>query len=148
MVTSRDHSTAMVRINIISPEKLTDQHLVAEYLEIMMLFGYVKKHPKTYEVDHEYCLGKGHIRFFKDKLKYLKKRHEELKKEMGKRGFKRRMTIDLREYPKKLKNDWKPKEKDFRIIKKRIREKIKMKPGYYRYYKQPRTQKFLLELLK
>ncbi|MBS3094344.1 hypothetical protein J4474_01630 [Candidatus Pacearchaeota archaeon] len=27
----------MVRINIIHPENLTDQHLVAEYLEILML---------------------------------------------------------------------------------------------------------------
>jgi len=29
----------MVRINLINPEKLSDQHLAAEYLEIMMLIG-------------------------------------------------------------------------------------------------------------
>jgi len=138
----------MVRINLLPPEKLTDQHLIAEYNEILMLFGYVKKHPETYNIHHEYCLGKGHIRFFKDKLKYLKNRHELLKKEMKARGFKRQITIKLSDYPKELRNDWKPRPKDFKIIKARIREKIKLKPNYYRYYRQPRTQKFLLDLLK
>jgi deoxyribonuclease (pyrimidine dimer) len=137
----------MVRINIIKPRKLTDQHLIAEYNEILMLFGYVKKHPGTYEVDHGYCLGKGHIRFFKDKLVYLKARHELIKQEMKKRGFQRRKTINLKKFPKNLQGDWKPKKKDFEVIKKRLREKVRQKPNFYRYYREHRTLNFFLELL-
>ena len=36
----------MVRVNIINPNKLADQHLIAEYNEILMLLGYVRKYPK------------------------------------------------------------------------------------------------------
>jgi len=123
----------MVRVNIISPKLLADQHLIAEYNEILMLFGYVKKHPKTGKIPKEYCLGKGHMLFFKNKLKYLKKRHELLKKEMLRRGFIPKKTISLKGFPRKLLNGWRPKEKDFRIIKKRLREKISKKPGFYKY---------------
>ena len=63
----------MVRINLINPKKLTDQHLIAEYNEILMLLGYVKKYPKLEKIPSKYNLGKGHMLFFKNKLKYLKK---------------------------------------------------------------------------
>lgn len=137
----------MVRINLIDPKKLADQHLVAEYNEILMLFGYVRKHPETYGTDHDYCLGKGHIRFFKDKLLYLKKRHGLIKKEMKIRGFRRDKTIDLRNFPKNLRNDWKPKQEHFKIIKRRLKEKINFHPEFYRYYKVKRSKKFFLDLL-
>ena len=78
----------MVRVNLISPKLLSDQHLIAEYNEILMLLGYVRKYPKLVGIPKDYCLGKGHILFFKDKLGYLKERHELLKKEMRIRGFK------------------------------------------------------------
>jgi deoxyribonuclease (pyrimidine dimer) len=138
----------MVRINIINPKKLADQHLLAEYNEILMLFGYVKKHPKKYKIDHDYCLGKGHVIFFKDKLLYLKKRHELIKKEMHRRGFKRNKTIDLDEFPKDLRKDWRPKTRDLLLIKRRLREKINLKPEYYRYEGEKRKKKFFLNLLK
>ncbi len=123
----------MVRINIISPEKLMDQHLIAEYNEIMMLFGHVSKHPTIKNQPEGYCLGPGHITFFKDKLKYLKGRHELIKKEMKRRGFKPTKTINLNNYPTHLRNDWAPRKSDFGIIKKRLAKKIAMKPKFYRY---------------
>ena len=58
----------MVRINLINPRYLADQHLIAEYDEILMLLGYVKRYPKIDDIPTNYCLGKGHIRFFKDKI--------------------------------------------------------------------------------
>ena len=76
----------MVRINLINPKKLADQHLVAEHNEILMLLGYVRKHPMCLNIPETYCLGRGHIKFFKNKLLYLKKRHELIKKEMIKRA--------------------------------------------------------------
>ncbi|MBN1157597.1 endonuclease, partial [Candidatus Woesearchaeota archaeon] len=83
----------MVRINLVEPKKLTDQHLVAEYNEILMLIGHVRKHPEIKAMPKEYILGKGHILFFKNKLVYLKKRHELIKNEMLRRGFKPKKTI-------------------------------------------------------
>ena len=110
-----------------------DQHLVAEYNEIMMLFGHVSKYPSIKNQPEEYCLGTGHINFFKNKLKYLKGRHELIKKEMKRRGFKPTKTIKLKDYPKQLRNDWVPRNSDFRIIERRLAEKIAIKPGFYRY---------------
>ncbi|MBW2992799.1 pyrimidine dimer DNA glycosylase/endonuclease V, partial [Candidatus Woesearchaeota archaeon] len=109
----------MVRVNIINPKRLADQHLIAEYNEILMLIAHARKHPKLNDIPSDYCLGKGHIRFFKNKLLYLKKRHELLKKEMRKRGFKAEKTVKLN-FNKELLNDWKPKKEDKACIKKRL----------------------------
>ncbi|MBT4540758.1 endonuclease V [Candidatus Woesearchaeota archaeon] len=138
----------MVRINIIDPKKLADQHLIAEYNEILMLLGYVRKFPLEKDIPKEYCLGKGHIKFFKNKLLYLKRRHEKLKQEMNKRGFIPTKKINLSEFSRSLRNDWNPYSKDFIIIKKRLREKICLKPNYYRYNGKKKSKKFFLDLLK
>jgi len=138
----------MVRINLINPKYLSDQHLIAEYNEILKLIGHVKKFPHAHEVPKKYCLGKGHITFFKDKLAYLKKRHELIKKEMRKRGYKPVKTIKLCAFKKELCKDWAPQKKDKNIIKKRLIEKIKMKPGFYTYYRQHKPVKFFIGLVK
>ncbi|MBW2980790.1 pyrimidine dimer DNA glycosylase/endonuclease V [Candidatus Woesearchaeota archaeon] len=138
----------MVRVNLINPRKLTDQHLIAEYDEILMLLGYVKKYPKLGETPSNYLLGKGHILFFKNKLKYLKKRHELIKKEMKKRGFNANKTIKLSQFDKRLIHDWKPNNQDIEIIKKRLIARIKLKPGFYRYYGRHKSKKFLVDLVK
>ncbi|MBW2984103.1 pyrimidine dimer DNA glycosylase/endonuclease V [Candidatus Woesearchaeota archaeon] len=138
----------MVRINLINPKKLADQHLIAEYDEILMLLGYVKKYPRLGKIPGKYSLGKGHILFFKNKLKYLKKRHELIKLEMKKRGFNAKKTIKLNQFNKELKNDWRPSKEDIEIIKKRLITRIRLKPRYYRYYRKRRSKKFLIDLIK
>jgi deoxyribonuclease (pyrimidine dimer) len=138
----------MVRINLINPRNLSDQHLIAEYNEILMLLGYVKKYPKTGEIPSEYTLGKGHMLFFKNKLKYLKKRHEMIKKEMKKRGFKADKTIRLGNFSQKLVNDWRPSSKDKPLIRKRLVDRIKLKPKWYRYYGKKKSKKFFIDLIK
>lgn len=144
----------MVRVNLIHPKKLADQHLVAEYNEILMLLGYVTRYPEIKiikgksEIPENYTLNKGHMLFFKDKLKYLKKRHEQIKKEMKKRRFKMDVTIDLKKYPKSLHNDWKPKQRDILIIKERLIWKINKKPKYYRYYGKYKPKEFFIKMLK
>jgi deoxyribonuclease (pyrimidine dimer) len=137
----------MVRINLINPCKLTDQHLVAEYDEMLMLMVYVRKHQSLEGIPERYCLGKGHMKFFKDKVLYLKKRHELLKKEMRKRGFAARKTLNIKGINKKLMEDWSPNPKDLQVIKKRLKQKISLKPEWYRYYGKHCPKKFLLELL-
>lgn len=138
----------MVRINLINPKNLADQHLIAEYNEILMLLGHVDKFPVIRDQPKEYCLGKGHITFFKDKIKYLKERHELIKKEMKRRGFKTSKTINLNKYPKEYKKDWKLRPKDKEIIKKRIIEKINLKPDYYRYKGKKKPKKYFINLIK
>ena len=138
----------MVRINLINPVKLADQHLIAEYDEILMLVAYIKKYPKIENIPENYCLGKGHMTFFKNKMTYLKKRQEKLKVEMKKRGFQTNKTININLFKKDNKGDWKPEKRDLEIIKKRIISKIKLKPEYYRYHGKYKTADYLIKLLK
>lgn len=138
----------MVRINLVDPKILSDQHLIAEYDEILMLTAYIKKYPKIEDIPEKYCLGKGHMKFFKDKVIYLKERHEKLKVEMSKRNFRTNKTINLSQFKKKNKGDWNPKKQDLQIIKKRIVSKLKLKPDYYRYYGKYKPSNFFIKLLK
>lgn len=138
----------MVRVNLINPGNLADQHLIAEYSEILMLVAYAKKYPSTGNIPKNYSLGKGHIKFFKNKLAYLKDRHELLKKEMAKRGFKPKRTVSLKGFNRKLINSWKPDYKDKKIIKKRLMQKIGLKPKFYRYCGKKMPKNFFIGLIK
>lgn len=123
----------MVRINLIPPRMLSDQHLIAEMNEIGMLFGYVRKYPKKEEIKKEFTLNNGHIKFFKNKLGYLKKRYEEIQKEMKKRGFNPKKKLDYSVYNEWHMGQWKPRRKDYNIIIERISERLREKPEWYRY---------------
>ncbi len=140
----------MVRINLINPRMLADQHLVAEYDEILMLLGYVRRYPSIVRdnIPKKYKLGEGHMLFFKDKLVYLKRRHESLKREMQRRGFATRKSINLKEFPNGLCNDWHPSPSDIFVIKKRIVQKIESKPDFYRYCRKKKSVAFLVDLIK
>ncbi len=139
----------MVRINLLNPKSLADQHLIAEYDEILMLFGYVKRYPviKEGSIPKKYTLNKGHMLFFKDKLLYLKNRHEDLKIEMRARGFVTNITVDLKEFPRDLCNDWKPTAVDKKIIKERIMQKLELKPEYYNYRREKKPLNFFMNLI-
>ena len=78
----------MTRINLISPSELCDQHLLAEHRELTRIPNAVAKgkfNLKGQPVD--YKLGEGHVRFFFDKLAFLKERYDLLHKECLARGF-------------------------------------------------------------
>ena len=131
----------MTRINIISPSELTDQHLIAEYREIFMVAGSLKRTLISKsgfvesKVPKNFTLNNGHVYFFYNKGKYLYKRYNLIIKEMKSRGFK---PDKNRIFPKdifimnNLFNDWEPNQSDIKIIRKRINKKIAMKPGWYR----------------
>ena len=138
----------MVRINIINPAHLSDQHLIAEYNEILILLAYFKKYPSLNDIPREYVLGKGHMKFFRDKLVYIKKRHDLIKSEMKRRGFKARKDFDIKKFDIKYHGDWKPIERDFGIIKERLISKIKLKPNYYRHYGIYQPQGFFIKKIK
>lgn len=87
----------MTRINTVPVQELTNQHLLAEYKEIVRPFSLVRNaqakgvnkynlHSK-YNVPSEYTLGTGHVLFFYNKLSYLLKRYNALQQELIARGY-------------------------------------------------------------
>ena len=131
----------MTRINIVEPSELTDQHLIAEYREITMVPGSLKRTLvskigyKESKVPKKYTLNTGHVYFFYNKGKYLYKRYREIVIEMKLRGFN---PDKNRKFPKdifidnNLYNDWTPTMEDYKVIQQRISEKIAIKPDWYR----------------
>lgn len=137
----------MVRINLVLPKYLADQHLIAEYVEILMLVSTARIHPVQRNLPPHYVLGPGHITFFKDKLGYLKQRHERLKVEMRRRGFRAEKSISLRGFPASQRKNWRPTAQALACIRKRLLLKIRRKPGYYRYCGEARSYAFFRALL-
>ena len=142
----------MVRVNIINPKLLLDQHLLAEWNEIQMLLGTIVKHPIIKWQPESYKLGKGHINFFKDKAIYLFDRLKYLHPELEARGY---SVMDpnavIRAYNGDIhisnKHTWIAAKDDFKIIHKRLMEKHAMKPNWYTYYGKCLTEDEYKELL-
>ena len=74
----------MTRINLVPPSELTDQHLIAEYREIFMVAGSLRRTLlskngfQESRVPKKYTLNKGHVYFFYNKGQYLHKRYLDL----------------------------------------------------------------------
>jgi deoxyribonuclease (pyrimidine dimer) len=79
----------MTRINAsIPPKLLTNKHLLAEHREIKRIPNVVAS--KGYDpstIPSEFRMGKGHVKFFYNKQKYLLNRYVELHRECLCRGF-------------------------------------------------------------
>ena len=132
----------MTRINLVPPEELSDQHLVAEYREIFMVGSSLQRSLRSpnwektkKSIPKQFTLNKGHVKFFYDKGKYLSERYDELIKEMKRR----QMSPDpLRifkkeQWPHLLFNSWKPNDYDLKVVRTRIEMKIKLKPDWYKW---------------
>lgn len=126
----------MTRVNVGYPvRKLTRLHLLAEHREIVripnaLLGGNIRKptNRQMNRIPKQFCLGPGHVRFFYDKLLYLRKRYEQIYKECIRRGY------NVQYYgsswvgaPVHLYKDWKPTKSAKRLIEKRIRERLRGK---------------------
>ena len=63
----------MTRINVgIPPAELTDKHLLAEHREIKRIPNCIAKGKYNMEgIPDKFKLGKGHVKFFYNKLEYL-----------------------------------------------------------------------------
>jgi deoxyribonuclease (pyrimidine dimer) len=130
----------MTRINLIKPEDLCDQHLVAEIKEINQLSGSFKKSCESKlgiqkkKIPEKFTLNTGHVYFFYDKGKYLHNRFNSLKEEAIKRGFNIQTTFQNDwEGKTTLYKDWEANTPDYRIVTQRIIEKIRLKKDWYRY---------------
>ncbi len=79
----------MTRINAtINPKDLTDKHLLAEHREIKRIPNMVKSGKAVVEnIPEQFTLGKGHVKFFYNKLEWLYRRYEKIYDECISRGF-------------------------------------------------------------
>ena len=117
----------MTRINVgIPPVELVNQHLLAEHREIKRIPNCVSKGKYNMEgMPDKFKLGTGHVKFFYNKLLYLKNRYIKLYEECIKRGFNVQNYIKAWDnVPEELMNDWKVQWYDIRIIKERINERL------------------------
>lgn len=127
----------MTRINLVDPSILTDQHLLAEYRELPRVFRQAisaYNSGRKLSIPLKYVLGPGHVKFFYDKLKFLKLRQEQIIKECKSRGFKIIFnTVDF-DIPIALYNDYIPTKEAVDLSKSRLAEKILEKPMFYKFY--------------
>lgn len=146
----------MTRINLIDPSLLTDQHLMAEYRELPMVHAALRRSLKTLSAESilkripsEYTLNKGHVLFHYDKGYFLKRRYELLQAELRKREF----NIDenrgpgLIETDERFMRDYVPTKEAISINVERIKQRIMLKPSWYRYNRETLTVEKLNSLL-
>lgn len=135
----------MTRINSnLDPSILLDQHLMAEYRELPMVFAALKRSLRTKttssileSIPKKYTLGSGHVTFFYDKLLFLEKRYDRLILQLRARGYNldaNRHTYNSNDYPAEFLKDCDSTIDDDRLVVKRIREKYDMKPEWYKYF--------------
>lgn len=129
----------MTRINLVDPEELMDQHLMAEFREIKHVGPALKRSLNSVrglslsDIPENFTLNTGHVKFFYDKGLYLKNRYEDIYTELYLRGFNiKKAAFDTSFFSSDFYNDWIPSETDFAIIRERIAERIAQKPDFYR----------------
>ena len=116
----------MTRINVgVKPFELSDKHLIAEHREIKRIPNCINKGRFSMkDQPKNFTLGKGHVKFFYNKLKYLKTRYDALYNECIKRGFNVQYYGSAWDnISPKFMGDYTPTQKDREIIIKRINEK-------------------------
>lgn len=123
----------MTRINVVPVEELNRQMLLGEYREIMRLPGNLHKalnrKSKPFSMDEippEYVLGKGHVKYFFNKMTFLQKRFESLVAEMNRRGYTTNFTDSsiFTNCDSRFLNDYKPTEEALKLNRARINERL------------------------
>lgn len=133
----------MTRINVVPPSELCDQHLIAEWRELTRIpngiaFGKfvidLTVIPKQYTVrtSDNPVGGRGHMKFFFDKLEYLYTRYEALRAELNQRGMPQKsmwpVGFDFKALG--LWNDYDPPSEALALNRKRIAEMLPSKARY------------------
>jgi deoxyribonuclease (pyrimidine dimer) len=118
----------MTRINVsVPPQELSNQHLIAEHRELKRIPNTVRSGKAIVrDIPEKFTLGKGHVKFFYNKLLFLKNRYELLYQECINRGFKVTYYGNAWDgLPANLMNDYTPSKEDDFIIRERIKERTK-----------------------
>ncbi len=134
-----------MRINIVNPSQLLDQHLIAEIREIKMLPKSLVRSIKSArglcisDISSTYTLNKGHGYFFYDKLLYIEDRFQELLQEAKERGFNITSTelyypeFDYSSIPSTCYGNYEPTKEEQAINIERIDLRVQERPSFYRY---------------
>lgn len=136
----------MTRINVIEPEHLTDQHLMAEYRELPMVNSSLvrslrsKKGVDVTTLPKKYTLNKGHVSQFYDKGKWLNDRYLSLIAELNNRGYNinpEARSVDWTVFMDNgLYGDWTPDKDSYVVNSDRILYRISEKPYFYTLNKE------------
>lgn len=116
----------MTRINAsINPSDLCNQHLLAEYHELPRVLTLSERYVSN-DLPKEFTLGRGHIKFFYNKLMFLHIRFTRIAKELKARGI----NIDMVKYREVIKrfkgsrsnwyNNWIPDDRTHQLLRARI----------------------------
>lgn len=130
----------MTRINTVDPRHLTNEWLLAEWRELPRITNELEKHPKRFkpeDIPPQFKLDTGHVKFFRNKLLFLAKRHREIKRELRKRNIKhdKKVRVELHYLAAHIKmfgcNDWEPKPRDHSILIERLQERFDLRKTAY-----------------
>lgn len=116
----------MTRINVgIRPSELPDKLLLAEHREIKRIPNVVKSGKFSLEGQpFNFTLGKGHVKFFYDKLTYLQSRYISIYQECINRGFNVTNYIDAwSDIPRRYMGIYIPTKDDRKLLIERIESK-------------------------
>lgn len=133
----------MTRINCVPVEELADKHLMAEYRELPRIFTLVENRYRSYKPVLEddfpthYVLGKGHVKFFFDKLYWILRRHRKIHDELKYiRGYNIKIMDISKKLPRHLFGSWEPTIDDIKLNRIRIYQRIESKPHLYKWTKR------------
>ena len=117
----------MTRINVgIQPSELTNRHLLAEHREIKRVPNVIKS--GRYNLDgmpSKFCLGTGHVKFFYNKLEYLRHRYRSLHIECLQRKFNVQCYDEAWDnIPCELMGNYKPSRLDRSLLIVRLHSKL------------------------
>jgi hypothetical protein len=148
----------MTRINsAINPRNLTDEHLLAEHIEIKRIPNAVVRDQFSAaplpSQPAKFTLGKGHVTFFRDKLAFLYRRYQDIYKECWRRDFQVKDYSESFEYAReiapKMWNDYTPTLEEYGLLVERIEERITESPkSCFRYYGRILSKFEAINLLK
>lgn len=136
----------IMRVNIIAPKYLSDQHLIAEYREMKMTtYYYVRSKNSKAGIDKSrisatYTLNKGHGYMWYDKMGYIAMRFEALCNEMRNRNFKCDYTeLNFTDVDKEAFGNYTVTQKDIRINLDRVLVRIEKQPEFYKFHGEKKT---------
>lgn len=130
----------MTRINTINPSDLTNEWLLAEFRELPRIVNELEKHPNRFkpaDIPSNFTLNTGHVKFYRNKLLYLAKRHREIKRELKRRRItcNKRIKVELHYLSDTIKkqalNDWTPHKDDHSVLIERLQERFDLRKRPY-----------------
>tara|TARA_R110000765_G_scaffold372134_1_gene462525 strand:+ start:2163 stop:2540 length:378 start_codon:yes stop_codon:yes gene_type:complete len=117
----------MTRINVgIMPNELTGPHLLAEHREIKRIPNCIKSGRFNMKgIPSEFTLGTGHVKFFYNKIAFLRDRYKTIYVECVKRGYN---VTDYSESFENISNsfmgNYEPTVRDRDLLLQRIHERL------------------------